>query len=124
MVSNISVTAAKLNFVLEGMVGCISALSHKDKLMAQAITLSPDPAPVRTNNPRVNKLIENNKPAYVSVKRPCPPLEGDKKSPVWKKYGGVSEKKMDPLTWRSTDVSGINLLLVSSSLLLSVWIVR
>ena len=74
VVSNISVTAAKLNFVLEGMAGCISALSHKDKLMAQAITLSPDPAPVRTNNPRVNKLIENNKPAYVSVKRPCPAL--------------------------------------------------
>ena len=83
MVSNISVTAAKLNFVLEGMVGgCISALSHKDKLMAQAITLSPDPALVRTNNPRVNKLIENNKPAYVTVKRPCPPVEGDENSPL------------------------------------------
>jgi hypothetical protein len=61
------------------MAGCISALSHKDKVMAQAITLSPDPAPVRTNNPRVNKLIENNKPAYVSVKRlPALPWKGIK----------------------------------------------
>jgi hypothetical protein len=111
VVSNLSVTAAKLNFVLEGMAGCISALSHKDKLMAQAITLSPDPAPVRTNNPRVNKLIENNKPAYVSVKRPCPPVEEDENSLLWKNYGGVSEKKMDTLAWKKIDVPGLNLLL-------------
>jgi hypothetical protein len=79
VVSNISVTVAKLHFVLEGMAGCICALSHKDKLMARAISLSPDPAPVRANNPQVNKLIENNKLAYVLVKRlPALPWKGMK----------------------------------------------
>jgi hypothetical protein len=44
VVSSISVIAAKLKFVFRSTAvwraGCISAQSHKDKLMAQAITLA------------------------------------------------------------------------------------
>jgi hypothetical protein len=40
----------------------------------------------------------------VSVKKPCPPVEGDENSPLCKNFGGVSEKKMVTLAWRKIDI--------------------